>query len=243
MARLRRNQSRRGSPSTSSAIVRRGLPDFLQYDLIPAELAESLRTMITRYELRTGTTMPRSIAFTSALHGEGTTTASQALSTLLAQELGHFVCWVDCRWLVASDPHDRDDGTTFIDMLADPSRVLSAFQSSPELPQLTCLRPGPVPPAKRHMIVRSPEFERLLNILVEEFDHVIFDAPPLLGAGDGLSLLRRCDGYFLVVRSRSTTESEVRRAVELAAPTPNLGAILTDHRSRIPAPILKQLGA
>ena len=92
------------------------------------------------------------------------------------------------------------------------------------------------------MIVRSPEFEQLMNVLVEEFDHVVFDTPPLLGTGDGLPLLRRSDGYFLVVRQRSTSESQVRRAIEMTGTTPNLGMVLTEFSTKVPDFVQRLLG-
>jgi Mrp family chromosome partitioning ATPase len=216
---------------------------ILRYDEIPGELADALRGIINRFELRTGERLPKSIAVTSALPGEGVTTASQALATMIAQEMGSFVCWVDCSWLTADSAGDRANGRpNLLDILADQSRILSAFQASPELPQLMSLAPGPVPESKRNMIVRSPEFERLLGILAEEFDHVVFDLPPVLTSANGLALLRRSDASLLVVRHRSTTLAQVTRAVEATQPTPNLGVLLNRYRTSIPIRLRRLLG-
>jgi Mrp family chromosome partitioning ATPase len=153
------------------------------------------------------------------------------------------VCWVDCGWLTADTTTDRPTGRpNLVDILADQSRIISAFQASPELPQLMSLAPGPVPESKRNMIVRSPEFERLLAILAEEFDHVVFDVPPVLTNANGLALLRRADASLLVVRHRSTTLAQVKRALEATQPTPNLGTLLNRYRTSIPVRLRRLLG-
>lgn len=215
---------------------------ILQYDELPNELGEAIRGMINRYELRTGERLPRSIAVTSPLPHQGVTTVSQALATLIAQEMGHFVCWVDCGWLTADLDSRQTGRPNLLEILADQSRVLSAFQASPDLPQLMSLSPGPVPESKRNMIVRSPEFERLLAILAEEFDHVVFDIPPVLTNANGLALLRRADASVLVVGHRSTTVAQTRRAIDATQPTPNLGVILNRYKTSIPSILRRLLG-
>jgi hypothetical protein len=57
-------------PETDSSILR--------YRDIPPELADAVREIINRYELRTRERVPKSIAVTSAMRGEGVTTVSHA---------------------------------------------------------------------------------------------------------------------------------------------------------------------
>lgn len=213
-----------------------------RYDEIAPELAEALRGIVNRYELRTGDALPNSIAVTSALSGEGVTTVAQSLSTLIAQEMGLFVCWVDCSWLTARSDQASDGRPDLLDLLADQSQIHSAFQTSPDLPNLISLSPGPVPENKRNLIVRSPGFERLLEILADEFDHVVFDLPPILTNANALAMLRRADASLIVVRHRSTTVAQVQRAIESTQPTMNLGVVLNRFRPSIPRQFLRLLG-
>ena len=212
-----------------------GVGPMLMYDEIPSGLAEGLRRIVNRHELRRDEHLPTSISVTAALRGEGTTTVSQALSTLIAQEMGRYVCWVDCSWLAGDRPAEAPDGRPgLIEILADRSKVLSAFQAVPGLPQLITLRPGYVEDSKRNMIARSPEFDQLLDVLTAEFDHVIFDIPPVLQNANGLALVRRSDASLLVTRQRSTSIAQFEQALDATLPTPNLGVVLNQYRTSIP---------
>ena len=223
-------------PAVPDVAVPRDDVALLRYEDIPPQLGDALRGIINRYELRTGEKLPKSIAVTSPMPGEGVTTVSQALATMIAQEVGRFVCWVDCAWLAGDvEQNGQSNRPNLIDILADQSRILSAFRTSPDLPQLMTLSPGPVPEAKRNVIVRSPEFERLLSILAEEFDHVVFDIPPVLATANGLALLRQADASLLVVRHRATMLQQVKRALELTQPVPNLAVVLNRYRTRVPS--------
>lgn len=218
-------------------------PGLLSYNEIPGALAEALRRIVNRHELRRDEHLPTSISVTAALRGEGTTTVSQALSTLIAQEMGRYVCWVDCSWLAGDRPTAAPDGRPgLIEILADRSKVLSAFQAVPDLPQLITLSPGYVDESKRNMIARSPEFDQLLDVLTAEFDHVIFDIPPVLQNANGLALVRRSDASLLVVRQRSTSIAQFEQAMDATLPTPNLGVVLNQYRSSIPRRLRRLLG-
>jgi Mrp family chromosome partitioning ATPase len=222
--------------------IPRARSSMLPYEAIPAGLGEALRGIINRHELRTGAPLPKSIAVTSALLGEGVTTTSQALATLIAHEMGSFVCWVDCSWLSADAPSDHGiSRPSLIEILSDKSRIVSAFETSPDLQQLVSLSPGPVPASQRNLIVRSPEFERLLGVLAHEFDHVVFDIPPVLANANGLALLRRADIAMLVVKHRSTSIAQIERVVDAIQPTPNIGVVLNHYRTSIPTRLRRLL--
>lgn len=230
-------------PAKPTSISSSGGRVMLDYGNVPPDLAEAVRGILNRHELREQSALPATIAVTGPSRGVGTSTVSQALATILAQELGRFVCWIDCSWM-RPDAAGGTDGQApdLIDILQDHSRLSSAFTSSEQLPQLVCLAPGAVPDESRNQIVRSPELQELLQILSEEFDHLVFDVPPVLGHANSLTLLRWADASLLVVKHRGTTVSEVRRSLETMDPTPNLGVVLNQYRTRIPAGVRRLLG-
>jgi len=208
---------------------------MLRHDELPGELAEPIRTIINRYELREQAPLPSRIAVTATVDGEGVTTISQALAAIVAHEMGATACWVDCSWLrgerSGSFVHGRPGLT---DLLERPLGVLSALQSSPDQPRLMCLEVGPVAASRRNTIVRSPEFQQIIDVLADHCDHLIFDIPPVLSHASGLGLLRQSDASIFVVRQRTTTTSQFRRLVEATQPTPNIGVVLNRYRTHIP---------
>lgn len=222
---------------SSMAVDVARLPGFLNYPDIPDTLLGPLRTIVNRYELRTDGEIPSPLVVTAPTPTDVRTSVSQALAAILAQERGKYVAWIDCNWLRQGEDYDDGEPVGLVDILSNRNNVLAALRSSPDLPQLTQLRIGRVPAGRGHMIARSYEFERLLAALAEEFDHVILDTPALLGAGDGLALLPRARGYLLVARHRGVSLGQVRKACELAAPTVNIGVVLTDYETKIPASV------
>jgi Mrp family chromosome partitioning ATPase len=82
----------------------------------------------------------------------------------------------------------------------------------------------------------------LLKILADEFDHVVFDLPPVLTSANGLALLRRSDASVFVVEHRSTTIAQVQRAIAATQPTPNLGVVLNRYHTSIPFRLRRLLG-
>lgn len=224
-----------------AATPRRVDTSLFSYDELPLELAEALRAIVNRYELRQGTSLPGTIAFTSALRGEGVTTVSQAMATLIAQETGRFVCWVDCSWLGPEPSPASADRPDLIEILGRPEGVASAFATAPDLDELYTLRAGPLPEARRNSIVRSSQFDRVLDELTSEFDHVIFDIPPVLTNAGGLALVRRSDASMFVVRQRTTSMNQFNRLVEATQPTPNVGVVLNRYKTSIPSRLRRLL--
>lgn len=220
----------------------RSAPAMPAYDDIPAELAEALRGIVNRNELRDGRPLPQVIALTSAMLGEGVTTVSKSLATLIASEMGRFVCWIDCSWLTGDLDGVQEERPSLIDILADDSRMEGAFKTTPGQPSLVSLSPGPVPESQRNLIARSPEFEQLLGILKDEFDQIVFDLPPVLSHANAIALLREVDAAILVVRHRSTSIAQVERAIEAMHPTPNLAVVLNEYRTSIPSRVRRLLG-
>lgn len=215
----------------------------LRLDDMTTGLLDSLRTLVDRFELQFGD-LPSPLAVTSPGADADTTLVSQALARILAHEHGSYVLWMGSDWLTGAEAHASADAEqpSLLDVLANKAAISSILVPDAQHPRLTHLVTGPVPAGRGHMIARSPAFEQLVSLLEEEFDHVIIDCPPLLGAGHGLALLPRAAGYMLVVRHRKVSVGQVRQANELAAPTQNVGVVVTDYATRVPAIVRRLLG-
>jgi Mrp family chromosome partitioning ATPase len=204
------------------------------YDDFQPELMEAVRNLVNRYELRMEAPLETAIAVTAASEDADGTLASQALATVLALEIDRFVCWFDLSWIDRNAAAEVLGTADLLELLADHSQIGTAFGQSPENERLITLSFGPVPDDKRNLIVRSPAFEELFQIVTDEFDHVILNMPPILGSTNSVAALRHADLSLVVARHRSTTVAEVERSIDNTEPTTNLGVIVTDYRPRVP---------
>ncbi len=93
---------------------------------------------------------------------------------------------------------------------------------------------GELPPNPAELL-ESPACRRLLVELRERYDIILLDSPPVLPVTDPLVLARHVDGLAIVARCRSTTRSELQRALTILrqGDTNLLGVILNevDRRS------------
>ena|GEM_PF-1397711 len=100
------------------------------------------------------------------------------------------------------------------------------------------LYPGPVPglwllpcgvlAPNPSELLGSAALGAALKAMTERFDHVVFDAPPVLPVTDGVVLATRLDGVALLARFEKTRRVEFRRALEYlgAVKAPVLGTVL-----------------
>lgn len=81
------------------------------------------------------------------------------------------------------------------------------------LPNLDILPSGTIPPNPSELLC-SPGFEKLINSVINEYDYIIFDTPPIGVVADALLLKDRVAGYVLVLRERSTTHGDIQKMLE-----------------------------
>lgn len=211
----------------------RGYTPFPTYDELDPRLADAVRSIVNQHELDVES-LPKSIAVISGLAGEGVTTIARTLSLLIAHEMGASVCLVDCSWMVDTGVRTEDEPAGMFELMTDRCTIDQALRATGGEPKLMSLGPGNVPPNRRHVLARSAQFERLIDLLCEELDHVVFDTPPMLQGAAGLSVLRHADSHVLVVRNGITTIPQVRAVVEKVDTVPQLGMILNQYRSSVP---------
>ncbi|MBQ2211723.1 MAG: CpsD/CapB family tyrosine-protein kinase [Ruminococcus sp.] len=81
------------------------------------------------------------------------------------------------------------------------------------LPNLDILPSGTIPPNPSELLC-SPGFEKLVKGLIDEYDYIIFDTPPIGVVADALLLKDRVAGYVVVLRERSTTHGDIQKMLE-----------------------------
>ncbi len=173
--------------------------------------AEAYRELRTAVLLATPGHPPRDLTVTSCQPGEGKTTTSINLAVALGQ-LGRRVLLVDCDLRkprchqVLKVPAQRGV-STFLTGLSS----LDGLVQKTEIENLSVLPSGPVPPNPAELL-DSDRFRQLVTDLreMDDFDHVIFDSPPVLSVVDPMVIGRQTEGTVMVIKSAYTSKEASR---------------------------------
>jgi capsular exopolysaccharide synthesis family protein len=148
---------------------------------------------------------PRVILVTSAQPGDGKTTISSNAAILLARQHKRVL-------LIEADFHRPTIGSSFrlepgpgfASVLRDQCDFEHAVQRSAAVPDLFILKAAPIAVGEDADLLAS-RFPDLIREWRTQFDHVVIDTPPVLGATDALMLSAYVDSVLLVVRCGHTT--------------------------------------
>ena len=171
---------------------------------------------------------PKVLAVTSTRPAEGKTTTSYALALAVARA-GRTVVLVDAdmrspsihRLFDFGNEHGLSSylvGAAPVDELLQPSAI----------PGMAVMTSGPHPPSAPELL-GADRLATLLTELGERFDHVILDAPPVLGLADAPLLGSRVEGVVFVVEANGTHRNSAAVAINRlrSANAQLVGAILT----------------
>lgn len=190
-----------------------------------SQMAEAYRAIRTSI-LLSSTTPPKVILVTSALPKEGKTVTSINTAIVLAQK-DQKVLLIDCDMRRPSVARSLGvSGRAGLSSVLTGRELLeSAILRHPQLPNLSVLPSGPVPPQPSELLA-SNQMRELLKACRERFDHIVIDTPPVLSVTDAVILSVQVDSVILVLRSGHTTKQALRRAREVltqvGAPTAGL---------------------
>jgi capsular exopolysaccharide synthesis family protein len=97
--------------------------------------------------------------------------------------------------------------------------------------RLSVMTAGPIPPSAAELL-SGPRLGHLVEQLLGQFDHVIFDSPPLLGLADAPLIAGAVEGKILIVEAERVPTKVARAALSRlqSANARILGAVLTRYR-------------
>jgi len=111
---------------------------------------------------------------------------------------------------------------------------MSSTLMTPGMENLHIITSGGVPPNPAEMLV-SERMREFIDEAAQEFDIVLFDAPPVLPVTDAAILAKRTDATLLVYRTGKVPRAALRRAkvqIEAVGATV-MGVVLNDLRSEL----------
>ena len=174
-------------------------------------VAEAYRALRTNIQFSSLDANLRTLLVTSTGAGEGKSTTLANLAVVMAEGGGRVLA-VDCDLRRASLHTlfglDNARGLTNL-FLTEGAGPLPVQDTA--VPTLQVLTSGPLPPNPSQLL-GSHAMGRVLDVLREAADVVLFDAPPLLAVTDATLLATRMDGVLLVVDAGATRRDLARRA-------------------------------
>ena len=190
--------------------------------------SEAYRSLRTSLQFMALDKPMRLLQVTSPLPGEGKTTTLANLAVMMA-ETGDRVLVVCCDLrrprLYQFFGLENQVGLTTV--LLGQATLDQAIQRVPDLPNLSVLAPGVVPPNPSELLV-SDRTAELFQELGRRFDRVLIDSAPVLPVTDASVLSGRVDGTLLVTRAGKTSRHSVTRALDNLAQVraPVIGLVL-----------------
>ncbi|EZP59702.1 CpsD/CapB family tyrosine-protein kinase [Exiguobacterium sp. RIT341] len=176
-------------------------------------VAEQYRTIRTNIEFMAVDREIQAILVTSATQGEGKSTTSSNLAVTYAQQ-GKKVLIVDTdmRRPTVHYTFRVANGLGLSSLLTRQAEKEKAILPT-KVDNLSILTAGPIPPNPAELL-SSRAMEHLVAQLREEFDVIIFDAPPLLQVADSRITSKLTDGVVLVVGCTTSDRQRVLKAKE-----------------------------
>lgn len=153
----------------------------------------------------------QTLLFTSSISGEGKTFIALNLGiTIALSDKKVVLLGMDLRkpkMATYMGAEDTNKGIT--NYLVGQSSLPEILQQNKEVPNLSFITSGPIPPNPTELILNE-RMEQLLKELAEQFDYILIDTPPIGLVSDALLLRKFVDNIFIVVRQKYTRKIMLR---------------------------------
>ena len=220
-------------PALASIPDRRGAKghSLIFVDAPGSREAEAFRTLRATVSLLGKESEFRSFLFTSAIPSEGKTFTSLNFASSLAQQgLNTVIVDADLREpkLTQVLLNQEPDAPGLTDLLSGQIELPMAISPTRQL-SLSVLRAGQRAPDPARLL-SNREFVTIVESLLQQFDRVVIDSPPVNVVSDVLLIAASAHATCLVVRAGKTPKKAIRRALyQLHAAHANLVGFVFDR--------------
>jgi capsular exopolysaccharide synthesis family protein len=175
-------------------------------------VAEAYRTVRTAVHFGAGESV-RTILVTSPAPGDGKSTTASNLAITLAQA-GHRTLLMDAdlRKPTQHKIFDLGDSDGLSSVILGQKKLREVIRHSPVV-RLDVLPCGPCPQNPSEIIAGS-RFAQIIRALIEGYDRVVIDSPPVMAVTDARILAASADATVLVLRTNRSTRKGSRLALE-----------------------------
>ena len=195
-------------------------------------VAEQYRALRGRIDAIAAQRPIRTLTVTSAMPGEGKTTAAVNLAIVTAMSLGRRVLLIDCD-LRKPKVHEalglRPDAG-LAEVLTDRVNLDDAIVKVEGVNlEVLPVRSRPLNPSE---LLGSAKMRELIEEVVRRYDRVILDTPAALGLPDAKTVSDFTDGLVMVVRADVTSQQDVQATLEFLDQRRLLGLLLNGAQVR-----------
>jgi polysaccharide biosynthesis transport protein len=171
----------------------------------------------TRINLELSSANPQVILITSALPGDGKSTAAMLLAASAASS-GKRTILLDCdlRMHSISEALRRRDHLGLSELLRGTAKVSDVIIEDP-VRKIHFIPAGSMAPNTADLLM-SPGMRDLIAVLRRDFDYIVMDSPPLLPVVDALALATVADKILLIVEWGRTPRSSIQEAFRVLGP-------------------------
>ena len=207
--------SRQGRGLWTLPFIRHQIPRARAAD---RDVSRAFSTMMEAYgNLRTAILLsraeesPKFVLFTSAMHGDGKTTAVINTALLFARMEGNvLIIDADLRRSHCHEVFGLDNGPGLTELLTGLRELPELIRQTP-MARLFLLSSGSMPPNPAELL-GSQKMRDILAALRERFDYILIDAPPVIPVSDAMLLSTMVDGVVLLVNAQATPKQLVWEA-------------------------------
>jgi capsular exopolysaccharide synthesis family protein len=196
-------------------------------------LVDAYFAVQTSLQFSTEQGVPRSLSVTSTRPSEGKSTTALALAVLLARSRRKVVL-IDGDLRSPSVHHLIGTGHDFgLSNYLTGSDDLDGMITGVPAFGFDAITAGPIPPNAAELLTGN-RLAQLVDTLLQTYDHVVVDSPPVMGLADAPLIATRVDAVIYAVESHGIRASLVRTALNrlLAANARVVGVVLTKFESK-----------
>lgn len=198
-----------------------------------SDLVDAYLAIQTNLSFSTEHGVPRSFAVTSTRPAEGKSTTAFALAATLARAQ---------RRVILIDGDMRSPSVHHLGGVGHDHGLSNFLSGGDNIEALTfpmtdfgftAMSAGPIPPNAAELLTGN-RLSLLIQRLLETYDHVVIDSPPVMGLADAPLIASRVEGVIYAVESHGIRSSMVKTALNrlISANAHVLGGVLTKFEAR-----------
>ncbi len=187
---------------------------LVTHDYSPTPIGESYRALRTHLMFSKQTGRIHTLLITSISPEEGKSFTASNLAIILAQQRTNtLLVDADLRRGVLHNTFGMNKEPGFTNYLNNRVALSSVVQQT-HVPNLSIISCGSMIPNPSELL-GSPQMKRFLDEARRKFDFILFDAPPLEAATDGVVIGTQVDAVAVVVKSGQTNRKVAQEKLEV----------------------------